>query len=234
MRFPGKPLADQTGKFLIQHVYEQVAAAERVSRVLVATDDQRIFDAVASFGGQAVMTRDDHPSGTDRLAEVAGGLDDELIVNVQGDEPEIPPGDVDLLVGLLADGECPMATLACAYPDDEPIENPNLVKVVLDARGRALYFSRSPIPHLREAGDTVQYLLHRGIYAYRRDFLLQFAAMAPGRLEKIERLEQLRVLENGYDIAVGVAGASPAGIDTPQQYEQFVQRWRRAAGAGVK
>ncbi len=224
-RFPGKPLARETGKFLIQHVYEQVAEARRVHKVVVATDDRRIFDAVTNFGGDAVMTRDDHPSGTDRLAEVAGGLDDELIVNVQGDEPEIPPADVDLLVDLLVETDCPMATLACKYPSDEPIDNPNLVKVVLSSERRALYFSRAPIPHRRDPGDPVTYLLHRGIYAYRRDFLLKFAAMPPAVLEQIERLEQLRVLENGYDIAVGVAAASPAGIDTPGQYADFVRRY---------
>ncbi len=230
-RFPGKPLADRTGKCLVQHVYEQVALARRISRVIVATDDERILRAVAAFGGDAVMTRSDHASGTDRLAEVAARLDDDHIVNVQGDEPEIAPDDLDALVELIAAGGCPMATLACPYPSDELPGNPNLVKVVLDRAGRAIYFSRSPVPFRREPSDRVEYLLHRGLYAYRRDFLLTFASLPPGRLEQAERLEQLRVLEHGYDIAVGVVATAPAGIDTPEQYAAFVARQRASTAA---
>ncbi|MCG3180280.1 MAG: 3-deoxy-manno-octulosonate cytidylyltransferase [Phycisphaerae bacterium] len=229
-RFPAKPLADRTGKCLVQHVYERAAAAATITRVIVATDDRRIFDAVRAFGGEAMMTRADHVSGTDRLAEVAAGLDDELIVNVQGDEPEIEPGDLDLLVRTLAGGDCPMATLACPYPADDELTNPNLVKVVLDRQGRALYFSRSPIPFVRDAGaPRPDYLLHRGTYGYRRDFLLAFASLPQGVLEQTEKLEQLRVLEAGYDIAVAVTAGSPAGIDTPEQYEAFVRRWRNSS-----
>ena len=265
-RFPGKPLARETGKFLIQHVYERVVQAKRISKVLVATDDQRIFDAVRSFGGLAVMTRTDHPTGTDRLAEVAAGLSDDLIVNVQGDEPEIDPADLDVLVSLIAQAGSPvagpapfsrdteprsgagervaMATLACPYPPDQDIANPNLVKVVLDRSGRAMYFSRSPIPFIRDANRSLPlgggqgrgagpedgparegvYLLHRGLYAYKREFLLKFPMLAPGRLEQLEKLEQLRALEHGYAIAVGVVGPGPAGIDTPGQYAEFVTR----------
>ncbi|MDD4888470.1 MAG: 3-deoxy-manno-octulosonate cytidylyltransferase [Phycisphaerae bacterium] len=239
-RFPAKPLARDTGKFLIQHVYEQVVKARRISSVIVATDDRRILDAVTGFGGRAVMTRADHPSGTDRLAEVAAGLTDELIVNVQGDEPEIDPGDLDVLVSLIAGtpGDCPMATLACPYPAGESPANPNLVKVIVDNAGRAIYFSRAAIPFVRDAGANPLsptlppggggvYLLHRGLYAYRRDFLLKFAKLAPGRLEQLEKLEQLRALEHGYDIAVAVVGSGPAGIDTPEQYAQFVERRSR-------
>jgi 3-deoxy-manno-octulosonate cytidylyltransferase (CMP-KDO synthetase) len=229
-RFPGKPLANDTGKFLIQHVCEQVSAAGRVREVLVATDDERIVDAVASFGGRAVMTSPDHPSGTDRLAEVARDLDDEFIINIQGDEPEIEPADVDVLAELIADCDAPMATLACEFPADSPVNDPNLVKVVLDGAGRALYFSRSPIPYLRDSASMlmpVRYLLHRGVYAYRRDFLLKFPTLARGRLEEAERLEQLRALEHGYDIAVAVVDSAPAGIDTPEQYGAFVARMKR-------
>jgi 3-deoxy-manno-octulosonate cytidylyltransferase (CMP-KDO synthetase) len=226
-RFPGKPLARETGKFLIQHVYEQTARARCISRVIVATDDARILDAVKSFGGEAMMTRTDHASGTDRLAEVAAGLSDELIVNVQGDEPEIEPGDLDVLVELIAspasDGP-QMATLACPYPANESPANPNLVKVVTDRAGRAIYFSRSPIPFVREPGIKADYLLHRGLYAYRREFLLAYPKLAPGRLEQLEKLEQLRALEHGYQIAVGIVGPGPAGIDTPEQYAEFVKR----------
>jgi 3-deoxy-manno-octulosonate cytidylyltransferase (CMP-KDO synthetase) len=227
-RFPGKPLARETGKFLIQHVYEQVLKSHRVSRALVATDDQRIFDAVTSFGGQAVMTRPDHASGSDRLAEVAAGLADELILNVQGDEPEIDPADIDTLVDLIAAGDCPMATLACPYPAGGDPDDPNLVKVVLDNASRAIYFSRSRIPFVRDVAQppsAVTYLLHRGIYAYQREFLLKFPCLSPGRLEQLEKLEQLRAIEHGYRIAVAVVGAGPAGIDTPEQYAEFVKRF---------
>ena len=258
-RFPGKPLARETGKFLIQHVYEQVLRSQRVSRALVATDDQRIFDAVTSFGGQAVMTRADHASGSDRLAEVAAGLTDDLILNVQGDEPEIDPADIDTLVDLIARGlspfpqpfaekgtvplvglgenkgdsplDCPMATLACPYPAGGDPDDPNLVKVVLDNAGRAIYFSRSRIPFVRDVAQPPSavsgpvYLLHRGIYAYRREFLLKFTRLSPGRLEQLEKLEQLRAIEHGYRIAVAVVGAGPAGIDTPEQYAEFVNRF---------
>jgi 3-deoxy-manno-octulosonate cytidylyltransferase (CMP-KDO synthetase) len=231
-RFPGKPLADQTGRPLIQHVYERVAQAEAITRTLVATDDRRIADAVRSFGGEAVMTRADHPCGTDRVAEVAAGLEADVVVNVQGDEPEIEAASIDRLVGLLAtDAECPMATLACPFervPGADPAD-PAAVKVVVDRRGRALYFSRSLIPHRRadaKATDTAgRPLLHLGIYAYRRDFLLRLASLAPTPLEQVERLEQLRVLEHGYPIAVGLVQRAAVGIDTPEDYAAFVERW---------
>jgi 3-deoxy-manno-octulosonate cytidylyltransferase (CMP-KDO synthetase) len=209
--------------------------------VIVATDDARIADAVRSFGGEVMMTRADHPSGTDRVAEVASAADAELVLNIQGDEPELEPDSIDRLVGLMReDPDCPMGTLACPFaalstlrgrPADP--NDPNTVKVVLTADGRALYFSRSLIPYPRDRevlgsdrGRTGPYL-HLGIYAYSREFLLRLAKMPPTPLEKIEKLEQLRVLESGYDIRVGVVNRASVGIDTPDDYAAFVQRQAR-------
>jgi len=231
-RFPGKPLANQTGKFLIQHVYEQVVAARCVKRCIVATDDERILSAVRSFGGQATLTRPDHPSGTDRIAEVVRGLDgrpDDIILNVQGDEPEIEPAYLDRLVErLVADPGCPVATLACPFPPGSDPRDPHCVKVVCNRRERALYFSRALIPYPRDgqlAGDA-RWLLHLGVYAYRRDFLLDFSTWETSALERVEGLEQLRVLEHGHPIAVAVVPHAFAGIDTPADYERFVARCR--------
>ncbi len=228
-RLPGKPLLNRTGKFLIQHVYEQVCRARRLSKVIIATDDRRIYEAVESFGGCAAMTSEAHQSGTDRVAEVAAGLCADIIVNVQGDEPEIEPGRIDRLVELLETGrDCDMATLACPFPEEADPADPNAVKVVVDSDGRAIYFSRSPIPYPRDGKSLLEhrseFLLHIGIYAYRRDFLLRLASWPAGRLERIEKLEQLRVLERGVGIAVGVVERSAVGIDTPGDYEAFVKR----------
>ncbi len=232
-RFPGKPLANRTGKFLIQHVYEQVTAARRVARCIVATDDERIVEAVRSFGGEATMTRADHPSGTDRIAEVVRGLDgtpDDIILNVQGDEPEIEPAYLDRLVErLVADPACSVATLACPFPPDSDPRDPNCVKIVCDRRERALYFSRALIPYARDvdpASGDAEWLLHLGVYAYRRPFLLDFATWETSALERIERLEQLRVLDNGHAMAVTIVQHACAGIDTPEDYERFVARRR--------
>jgi 3-deoxy-manno-octulosonate cytidylyltransferase (CMP-KDO synthetase) len=230
-RFPGKALANQTGKYLIQHVYEQVTAARSVSRSIVATDDQRILDAVRSFGGQAAMTGADHESGTDRVAELVRGLDgkpDDIILNIQGDEPEIEPAYLDRLVERLAgDSTCPCATLACPFPPDADPGDPNSVKVVCDRRQTALYFSRALIPYRpegeRSAGDS-EWLLHLGVYAFRRAFLLEFASWEASTLERIERLEQLRVLDNGFTMAVAIVPHACVGIDTPEDYERFVAR----------
>jgi 3-deoxy-manno-octulosonate cytidylyltransferase (CMP-KDO synthetase) len=234
-RFPGKPLARQTGQYLIQHVCERVAAARRIGRCIVATDDDRIAAAVREFGGQAVMTRPDHPSGTDRIAEVVRGLPgapDDIILNVQGDEPEIEPAYLDRLVERLAAepaDDCPAATLACPFPEGADPRDPNCVKVVTNLAGRALYFSRSRIPYSRDGGgDTApgRCLLHLGVYAYRRALLLQLAAWKPGELEQIEKLEQLRVLEHGLALAVEIVAQATVGIDTPQDYARFVARCR--------
>ncbi len=239
-RFPGKPLANKTGKPLIQHVVEQVRKARTVDRIVVATDDQRIFDAVAGFDGEAVMTREDHPNGTSRLAEAvelleasatqAPGATPNIILNVQGDEPEIEPAVIDQLVeGLANDPDAPMATLASPFALDEDPTNPNIVKLIVDQQGHALYFSRSLIPHVRDLNPqsptpNPQPLKHPGVYAYRRDFLLKYVTLPPTPLEEAEKLEQLRALEHGYKIAVVQTVVRHHGIDTPQQYEAFVQR----------
>jgi len=230
-RFPGKPLARDTGKPLIQHVVERARLAARVDRIIVATDDQRIAQAVHRFGGEAHLTRRDHLNGTCRIAQVVADLGPEaspIIVNVQGDEPEIEPRVIDELIeGLEADPDAPMATLASDFAPDEDPRDPNIVKVVLDQRNRALYFSRSLIPFDREGSGPAP-LKHPGLYAYRRDFLLQYVNLAPTALEQAEQLEQLRALEHGYRIAVVRTTVRHHGIDTPQQYRQFVRRVTKA------
>ena len=235
-RFPGKPLADKTGKPLIQHVVEQAQKAKTIEQVIVATDDQRIYDAVKAFGGYVVMTRDDHPNGTSRLAEAVRLRDDtpmkphasSLIVNVQGDEPEIEPDVIDKLVhGLADDPDAPMATLASPFAEDEDPNDPNIVKLIIDQQGRAMYFSRSLIPYVRDPETqpiTPKPLKHPGLYAYRRDFLLKYVTLPETPMEQAEKLEQLRALEHGYKIAVIQTHVRHHGIDTPEQYEAFVKR----------
>ena len=227
-RLPGKPLLAETGKPLIQHVVEAIRPANRIQRIVVATDDQRIAEAVATFGGQAIMTRADHPCGTDRIREaaVALGLADEtIVVNVQGDEPEMPAQLVDKLVELLERSDVPMATLATPLPADQA-GDPNKVKVVLDGYGRAMYFSRARIPFDRDPTGQVRYLLHLGIYAYRVGFLKTFAALPPTPAEQAEKLEQLRALEHGHAIVVAVVDYHGRGIDTPADYAAFAARVR--------
>jgi len=228
-RFPGKPLARDTGKFLIQHVVENAARARVFDRVIVATDDERIAAAVTSFGGDVRMTRADHASGTDRVAEVAEGLDADVIVNLQGDEPDIRPEMLERLARFLAEHpEADMATLAARCHNMSEALSPNVVKVVMDARGRALYFSRSTIPFDRKAfltGRSFPFdhcFRHIGVYAYRREFLLRLAALPQTPLEKIESLEQLRALQHGHVIAVAEVDYDGHGIDTPEQYAAFV------------
>ncbi|MBT3199782.1 MAG: 3-deoxy-manno-octulosonate cytidylyltransferase [Phycisphaerales bacterium] len=226
-RLPGKPLLDQTGMPLIQHVVQAVSSATSVQKIVVATDDDRIAQAVKAFGGNCVMTRADHPSGTDRLAESAEKLalaDDDIVVNVQGDEPEMPGACVDQLVDMLVKGHCPMATLATPLGYEEAAD-PNKVKVVLRSDGRALYFSRSRIPCDRDSDRQSSYLLHLGIYAYRVAFLKRYASLPPTAAEQSEKLEQLRALESGFDIAVGVTDYHGRGIDTPEDYEEFLARY---------
>lgn len=225
-RFPAKILAADTGMPLVQHVVQQVRKCRRVSRIIVATDDQRIADALRPFGTTVQMTSPDHQSGTDRIAEVARGLSDEIIVNVQGDEPEIEPEIVDALIERLQSSTEDMATAATAFAADADVNNPNLVKVVLDMEGRAIYFSRSPIPFRRDSSIELPSYLHLGIYAYRREFLLAFSGWKQTPLEQIEKLEQLRALEHGKSIYVLKVRRATHGIDTPEQYEQFVKRYR--------
>jgi 3-deoxy-manno-octulosonate cytidylyltransferase (CMP-KDO synthetase) len=230
-RFPAKILASETGRPLVQHVVDRVRLCKRVSRILVATDDSRIVDALTPFGTECVMTSPVHPSGTDRIAEVARGLADDLasniLINVQGDEPEIEPEVIDSLAEHMLRSTDEMATAATPFPPGAEVANPNLVKVVLAESGHAIYFSRSPIPFHRDAGSQPpEYLLHLGIYAYRRDFLLRYASWTPTALEQAEKLEQLRALEHGVRLFVMKVARATHGIDTPDQYQHFVQRYK--------
>ena len=228
-RLPEKALLRETGKFLVQHVWERVRQARRVGRVIVATDSPRIVEAARSFGAEALLTSASHPSGTDRVAEVARSLadarPDALIVNVQGDEPEIDPADLDLLVDALdSDRECAIATLATPFTSAAELASESAVKVVVDALGRALYFSRSVVPNGAEIGaNPPQALKHRGVYAFRRAKLLELAALPPAPLEKIERLEQLRWLDHGERVRVAITPRDGIGIDTPEDYGRFVR-----------
>lgn len=226
-RFPGKPLAAATGKPLIQHVVENARRARRLDRVVVATDHPGIFEAVTAFGGEVVMTGV-HPNGTSRIAEAIEklGAPHPLVLNVQGDEPEIDPAVIDALVeGLAADPQAQMATLHSPFGPGEDRANPNIVKVVKDRQNRALYFSRSLIPFDRDQQHPTVYK-HPGLYAFRRDFLRLYPTLEPTPLEEAEKLEQLRVLEHGYRIALIPAAAPHPGIDTPEQYQAFVERHR--------
>lgn len=231
-RLPGKPLLKETGKYLVQHVYERACRARRVDRVLVATDDPRILEAARSFGAEAVLTSPDHPTGTDRVAEAARELPAEVILNVQGDEPEIDPELLDGVAGLLleeAGGE--MATAAVPIRDRAAFESPHVVKVVLDGAGRALYFSRAPIPRGAAPGGDPAPLEHIGVYAYRREALLALSRLPPAPAERAERLEQLRALHHGMTIRVLVTPAEHAGIDTPEEYAAFVRSWKKREGS---
>lgn len=216
-RLPGKPLSMIAGKPMIQHVYERACQAQMPDEVIVATDNELVEKAVTAFGGKAVMTSPDHPSGTDRLAEVALMYPDvDVIVNVQGDEPMIPPEVIDNLAKAFeADAELNMATMKVVM-DEADYDNPAAVKVVTDLNGYALYFSRSLMPYPRNKPDGYKVYKHVGIYAYRRNFLLKYAALQPTPLEKAESLEQLRALENGYKIKVLESAFKGIGVDTPE------------------
>lgn len=216
-RLPGKPLADIAGKPMICRVYDRAAQAKCLTGVVVATDDRRIAEAVEKAGGAVMMTSPDHPTGTDRLAEVAAAYPDmELIINVQGDEPLIEPSLIDELAAVFeGEASLPMATVMTPMEDPAEQQDPNNVKVVADQKGYALYFSRSLLPYPRRAGRAAVFK-HIGIYAYRRDFLLRYAKMAPTPLEQAESLEQLRVLENGYPIRVIRTDRRFVGVDTPE------------------
>jgi 3-deoxy-manno-octulosonate cytidylyltransferase (CMP-KDO synthetase) len=236
-RLPGKPLLLLARMPMIMHVVERASRARLVSRVIVATDDERILEAVRANGGEAQMTSPALTSGTDRVAEVAAELDYELIVNVQGDEPLIEPSTIDsAILPLIEDSQIQISTTSEPLTSVEDVFNPNVVKVVTDARGFALYFSRSPIPHVGlVAGVTLQetlgahsnllsnYRKHSGLYAYRSGFLQQFARMEPSPLERIEGLEQLRALENGFDIRVVPVEHRSIGVDSRQDYERVKQ-----------
>lgn len=226
-RLPGKPLKDIAGKPMICRVYERAAKAARVAEALVATDDERIYEAVLQHGGKAVMTRKDHPTGTDRLAEVAEKYPDvDLIINVQGDEPLIEPALIDELAAAFdGDADLQMATVCTEIMDEVEAKNPNNVKVVMDKKGYALYFSRSLLPYPRHTGTPVY--KHIGIYAYKRDFLLQYAKMAETPLEHAESLEQLRALENGYRIKVIKTPYRFVGVDTAEDLAKVNEIYRQ-------
>jgi len=235
-RFPAKVLAKDTGKYLIQHTWEQACKAKLPVRVVIAADDEKIVRAAKEFGAECVLTSPRHNSGTDRIAEAVGRSAADIVINVQGDEPRIDPNHIDLLARMMLDNlEAPMATLAAPFAAREQIADPNVVKVVVGTGGKALYFSRSVIPYDRDragVGDVGSYLRHLGIYAYRRDFLLTITSLPQTPLEKLEKLEQLRVIENGYTILVGKVEHTCEGIDTPEQYAAFVKGQTRQGSEG--
>ena len=233
-RFPGKPLAVLGGKTVIQRVYEQVISV--LDEAYVATDDERIFAAVEAFSGRAVMTRTDHKSGTDRIQEAVGkiGSDADVIINVQGDEPFIQPSQIRTLMALFDDPTTQIGTLGKPFDTLEAVENPNSPKIVTDVRGFALYFSRSVIPFIRgkerqEWFDEYPFLKHLGIYAYRREVLAEVTGLPQSSLEKAESLEQLRWLQNGYRIRVGLTDVETVGIDTPEDLERAEEFMRHAS-----
>lgn len=237
-RFPGKALADIGGRPMIQHVYERTSQAKLVKQTIVATDDNRIADSIRRIGGHAVMTSESHATGTDRLAEVAASLDADIIINVQGDEPLIEPAMIDMAVQpFLAEPGMQMGTLKTRIKCLHDFLSPNVVKVVTDAHGNALYFSRSPLPFFRDkwkdlkdesfcSGKLLCYK-HVGLYVYRRDFLLRFAAMPPSFLETSEKLEQLRAIEAGVRIRVVETEFESIGVDTPDDLAKAQERYRK-------
>lgn len=237
-RFPGKALADLGGKPMIQHVYERTCEASLVSRTIVATDDSRIADAIRLIGGEAVMTSPEHETGTDRLAEVAKNLDADLIVNVQGDEPLINPATIDQAIEpFLSDPALQMGTLKTRVRCLHDFLSPNVVKVVTDNTGNALYFSRSPLPFFRDkwhdlkdeafASGRLLCFKHIGLYVYRREFLIQYAAMPQTFLELSEKLEQLRAIENGINIRVVETEFESLGVDTPDDLTKARERMKQ-------
>ena len=229
-RLPGKPLVQLAGKPMVQHVYERAKRAQTVHRVIVATDDQRIMDAVAAFGGEARMTRSDHRTGTERIAEVAVHEPGDVFVNVQGDEPLIDPVAIDTAVGaLLEEPQAQVSTVATPIRHAGDIMDPNVVKTVLDFDGNALYFSRAPIPWIRDTQQKVHvnYWKHLGLYVFQREALLEFPTLPQGELERIEQLEQLRWLENGWKIRVAEVVHDAVSVDVPEdvaRVEKLMQK----------
>jgi 3-deoxy-manno-octulosonate cytidylyltransferase (CMP-KDO synthetase) len=219
-RLPGKPLVLIHDRPMIQHVYQRASEATTLQQLVVATDDPRIQKAVAQFGGEVLMTSGEHLSGTDRVAEAARQLvlkDDAIVVNIQGDEPLLRAEMIDSLVqNLQENGDVPMATLAYPETDNHDLTDPGVVKVVLDAKWRALYFSRSPIPAVRDRSSPPPYYKHLGFYGYRNGFLQEFTKLSPGVLEKLEKLEQLRALEHGFSISVVITPFDSISVDTPE------------------
>ncbi|MGZ0896254.1 3-deoxy-manno-octulosonate cytidylyltransferase [Pseudomonas putida] len=218
-RLPGKPLADIAGKPMVQHVYERALQVSNAHVVVIATDDERVATAVSAFGGQYVMTSPDHPSGTDRLAEVMSQIEADIYINLQGDEPLVRPADIEkLAAGMLEDSEVGVGTLCHAIDSNEAV-NPNTVKVVLAENGNALYFSRSPIPYPRDE-EAASYLKHIGVYAYRREVLAEYPKLKQPPMEQAEKLEQLRLLAAGFCIRAYLVEPTGPGVDTPECLEQ--------------
>jgi 3-deoxy-manno-octulosonate cytidylyltransferase (CMP-KDO synthetase) len=227
VRFPGKPLAEIAGKPMIQHVVERVREAERKPRIVVATEDARILEAAKAFGVEAILTRADHKTGTDRVAEVATHIQADIYINVQGDEPLIDPGTIDGVIEVMAeDEEIQLSTPCAAITRQQDIMDPNVVKAVLDFDGNALYFSRAPIPWVRDTGAKVaaRHTKHIGLYGYRRGALLEFPTLPPGELERVEQLEQLRWLENGFKIRVVESDYDAIAVDVPGDIEKVEKR----------
>lgn len=234
-RFPGKILAQISSKTMLQHVYERASMARYPTSTIIATDDERICTAARKFGASVRMTRADHPSGTDRVAEVASAENAEIVLNIQGDEPLIDPAAIDAaILPLVHDPEIVMCTLAKRIEDPSEVANPNVVKVITNHQGDAIYFSRSPIPYARDRGAMPAYFKHIGLYVYRRDFLLQYSSLPVGPLEQAERLEQLRALENGYAIRVVETEYESIGVDTPEDLERVSRLFEASVMEGEK
>ena len=234
VRFPGKPLASIAGRPMIQHVVERARQAVTATRVVIATDDDRIVQAAKAFGGEAILTRGDHRTGTDRVAEVAAHTQADIYVNVQGDEPLVDPGTIDALANaMLEDDQIAIATPITAIVHKNDIVDPNVVKAVLDFDGNALYFSRAPIPWVRDTGAHVmaRHWKHIGIYAFRRAALLEFPTLPPGDLEHIEQLEQLRWLENGFRIRAVETEYDAVSVDVPADIERVEKILRESAAS---
>jgi 3-deoxy-manno-octulosonate cytidylyltransferase (CMP-KDO synthetase) len=231
-RFPGKALARIAGKTMLEHVYERVSMARYLTKAIIATDDERIAAEARRFGASVRMTRADHLSGTDRVAEVASSENAALVVNIQGDEPLIDPAAIDAaILPLVDDDQIAMGTLKKRIENPDEIGNPNVVKVVTDLIGNAIYFSRSTIPHVRADAASPTYYKHIGLYVYRRDFLLGYSEMPVGPLEQAERLEQLRALENGHTIRVVETEYESLGVDTPEDLERVSQLFDQTMGS---
>jgi 3-deoxy-manno-octulosonate cytidylyltransferase (CMP-KDO synthetase) len=223
-RFPGKVLAHIAGKTMLQHVYERASLCTYLSSALIATDDERVYAAAKSFGARVRMTRSDHLSGTDRVAEAASAENAEIVVNIQGDEPLIDPAAIDAaILPMVHEPDLVMGTLKKRIEDPREITDPNVVKVVTDGTGDAIYFSRCAIPFDREKSANTPYFKHIGLYVYRRDFLLAYPVLPVGPLETSERLEQLRALENGYRIRVVETEYESLGVDTPEDLERVTK-----------
>jgi 3-deoxy-manno-octulosonate cytidylyltransferase (CMP-KDO synthetase) len=234
-RFPGKVLAPIAGKTMLQHVYERAALSTYLTSILIATDDERVYSAAKNFGARVRMTRSDHLSGTDRVAEAASAVDAEIVVNIQGDEPLIDPAAIDAaILPMVHEPELVMGTLKKRIEDAREITDPNVVKVVTDRAGDAIYFSRCAIPFEREKSANTAYFKHIGLYVYQRDFLLAYSALPVGPLETAERLEQLRALENGFRIRVVETEYESLGVDTPEDLERVARLFDASILQGMR